>query len=104
MSDELVVLVTAPNSEEAARIAEALVTDRLAACVNILPAIESIYRWEGKVTRDSESLMIVKTTVARYSDVERRVKEVHSYSTPEIIAVKIDRGSAEYLSWLRDAV
>lgn len=104
MSDELVVLVTAPNSEEAARIAEALVTDRLAACVNILPAIESIYRWEGKVTRDSESLMIVKTTVARYSDVERRIKEVHSYSTPEIIAVKIDRGSAEYLSWLRDAV
>jgi len=103
MSDELIVLVTTSNAEEAARIADVLVSERLAACVNIVPGIESIYRWEGKVTRDHESLMIIKTTGARYDEVERRVKELHNYSTPEVIALKIERGSEQYLSWLRDS-
>lgn len=102
MSDELIVLVTTSNAEEAARIADVLVSERLAACVNIVPAIESIYRWEGKVTRDQESLMIIKTTGERYDELERRVKELHSNSTPEVIALKIDRGSEQYLNWLRD--
>jgi len=104
MSDELIVLVTTANAEEAARIAEVLVSERLAACVNIVPAIESIYRWEGKVTRDHESLMIIKTTGERYDDLERRVKELHSYSTPEVIALKIERGSEQYLNWLRASI
>ena len=103
MSHELIVLVTTPNSAEAARIAEALVSERLAACVNVVPAIESIYRWEGKVTRDSEALLIIKTTDDRYPDLERQVKQLHSYSTPEVIAVRIEQGSEEYLQWLRDS-
>ncbi len=103
VSRELIVLVTTPNSEEAARISDALVSERLAACVNIIPAIESIYRWEGKVTRDSESLMIIKTTDERYVELERRVKQLHSYGTPEVIALTIERGSADYLDWLRDS-
>lgn len=103
MNHELLVFVTTPNSEEAARLADALVSERLAACVNIVPAIESIYRWEGKVTRDSEALMIIKTTDERYPELERRVKELHSYSTPEVLALRIDRGSEQYLNWLRDS-
>ena len=103
MSHELIVFVTTPNNDEAARIAEALVSERLAACVNIVAAVESIYRWEGKVTRDSEALMIIKTTEARYPELERRVKELHSYSTPEVVAIRIERGSEQYLNWLRDS-
>jgi periplasmic divalent cation tolerance protein len=103
MNHELVVLVTTPNRDEAARLADALVSERLAACVNIVPAIESVYRWEGKVTRDSESLMIIKTTDGRYADLEQRVKELHSYSTPEVIALRIERGSEQYLAWLKDS-
>jgi periplasmic divalent cation tolerance protein len=103
MTHELVVLVTTSTRDEAASIAEALVSERLAACVNIVAAIESIYRWEGKVTRDSEALMIIKTTSERYPELERRVKELHSYTTPEVIAMRIERGSAQYLNWLRDS-
>jgi periplasmic divalent cation tolerance protein len=104
MSHELLVLVTAPNEDEARRIANALVEERLAGCVNIVGAIESVYRWEGQVTTDRETLLIIKTTDERYEKLEQRVKELHSYSTPEVIAFKIERGSSEYLSWLRDSV
>lgn len=103
MTCELVVFVTTATHEEAANIADALVTERLAACVNIIPAIESIYRWEGEVKRDRESLMIIKTTAERYADLERRVKELHSYSTPEVVVLSIEGGSAEYLAWLRES-
>ncbi len=103
MSHELIVFVTTPNNGEAARIAEALVSERLAACVNIVAAVESVYRWEGKVTRDSEALMIIKTTEERYFELESRVKELHSYSAPEVVALRIERGSEQYLNWLRDS-
>ena len=103
MTHELVVLVTTSTRDEAAAIAEALVSERLAACVNIVAAIESIYRWEGNVTRDSEALMIIKTTEERYPELERRVKELHRYSSPEVVALRIDRGSEQYLNWLRDS-
>jgi periplasmic divalent cation tolerance protein len=103
MTNELVVFVTTSTTDDAAAIAEALVSERLAACVNIIAAIESIYRWEGKVTRDSEALMIIKTTDERYPELERRVQELHTYSTPEVVAIRIERGSEQYLNWLRDS-
>jgi len=103
MSNELILFVTAPNSDEAGRIAEALVGERLAACVNIISGIESIYRWEGNVARDKEVLLIIKTTDARYGEIEQRVKELHSYATPEVIAYRIERGSEDYLNWLRNS-
>ena len=104
MSGEIIVFVTAPNEDEASRIAGALVEERLAACVNILPGVQSIYRWQGEVTRDSELLLIIKSTAQRYGEIERRVHELHSYSTPEVVAIGIGRGSEKYLQWLRDAV
>ena len=104
MSLELIVFVTTSSNEEANRIAEALVGQRLAACVNIISAIQSIYRWEDKITRDQESLMIIKTTDECYADLERSVKEMHSYSTPEVVALKLERGSEQYLKWLRESV
>ena len=103
MTQELLAFVTAPNKDEGARIAELLVSERIAACVNIIGGIESIYRWEGEVTRDSEVLLIIKTTDERYAELERRVIELHSYTTPEIIAFRIERGSEAYLRWLRDS-
>ena len=103
MSHERIVFVTTPNNDEAVRIADALVSERLAACVNIVAAVESIYRWEGKVARDSEALMIIKTTDERYAELERRVRQLHSYSTPEVVAIRIERGSEQYLNWLRDS-
>ena len=99
----LVAFVTAPDEEEATRLAEALVSERLAACVNLVRGIESIYRWEGEVTRDREVLLIIKTTRDRYGELERRVRELHSYSTPEVIAFKIEQGSREYLDWMRES-
>ena len=103
MNHELIVFVTTSNREEAATLAEALVSERLAACVNVVPAVESVYWWEGKVTRDNETLMIIKTTDERYLELERRVKQLHSYSTPEVVAFRIERGTEEYLKWLRDS-
>ncbi len=104
MSNALIVLVTASSSEEASRIADALVGGRLAACVNIVSGVESVYRWEGKVARDSEVLMIIKTTDDRYAELEAQVKALHSYTTPEVIALRIERGSEAYLNWLGKSV
>lgn len=100
---ELVVLVTVSTEEEGSRIADAVVSERLAACVNLIRGIESTYRWEGKVIRDRELLLLIKTTETCYPSLERRVKELHSYSTPEVIALKIARGSAEYLAWVKES-
>lgn len=104
MSDAVVVLMTAPNGEEATRLAEMLVGSRLAACVQILPAIESIFRWQGNVERQSEVLLIAKTTKAKFEDLEREVRALHSYDTPEIIAVPILLGSLPYLNWIDENV
>ena len=104
MSNALIVLVTAPNIEEASHIADALVGGRLAACVNIVSGIESVYRWEGRVARDSETLMITKTTAERYAELEEQIKALHSYTTPEVIAIRIERGSEAYLKWLGESV
>ena len=104
MSDDaIVVFMTAANGEEATRLAEMLVGAHLAACVQILPEMESVYRWQGKIERQSEVLMLAKTTLGKFDDLEREVRALHSYDTPEIVAVPIVTGSAPYLEWLSKA-
>jgi periplasmic divalent cation tolerance protein len=98
--DAIVVLMTAGSREEAARLAEMLVGARLAACVQIMPEMESIYHWKGSVHRDPEFLLLAKTTRAKFVDLEREVRALHSYETPEIIALPITTGSAPYLEYL----
>jgi periplasmic divalent cation tolerance protein len=100
--EALVVYITAPNEEEAAKIAQALVEERLAGCVNIIKDIRSIYSWQGKIEDEKELLMIVKTRAELFSSLKTRVKELHSYTVPEIIALPVVDGSEEYLAWLRE--
>lgn len=95
-----IVLVTAPTREEGERLAEALVGEELAACVNILGPIRSIYRWEGAIQRDDEHLLLIKTTAARYAALEARVLALHSYDTPEVIALPVGEGAERYLAWV----
>jgi periplasmic divalent cation tolerance protein len=98
--EAIVVLITAGSRDEAVRIAEMLVGAHLAACVQILPEMESIYRWQGSVQRDAEFLMLVKTSTNCFDLLEATVRDLHSYETPEIIALPIIRGSHAYLEWL----
>ena len=99
-SDAIVVFMTAANREQAARIAEMLVGTHLAACVQIMSGIESVYRWQGKIERAIETLLIAKTVASKFEELEREVRALHSYETPEIVAVPIIAGSAAYLEWL----
>lgn len=99
-SEPLVVLMTAANAEEAERIASMLVETRLAACVQLLPEIQSVYRWKGGVARDSEVLLLAKTTREKFDELDRCVRAVHSYETPEIIALSVTAASEPYLNWL----
>jgi periplasmic divalent cation tolerance protein len=99
-TDAIVVFMTAPNREEAARLAEALVAAHLAACVQILPEIESIYRWQGKVERQAEVLLIAKSVGSKFAELEHEVRSQHSYETPEIVAVPVAACSTPYLEWL----
>lgn len=98
--EAIVVVMTAASREEAARLADMLVGARLAACVQILPEIESIYRWQGAVERAAEVLLLVKTVRSRFTELEREVRALHSYETPEIVALPIIESSAQYLAWL----
>ena len=100
MSDAIVVFMTAANGEEATRLAEMLVGAHLAACVQILPEMESVYRWQGKIERQAEVLLLAKTTREKFEELEREVRALHSYDTPEIIAVPVTAASAPYLAWL----
>ena len=99
-NDPIVVFMTAANGEEATRLADMLVGAHLAACVQILPEMESVYRWQGKVERQAEVLLIAKTTRVKFDELEREVRALHSYDTPEIVAVPILTGSTPYLEWL----
>lgn len=92
--------MTAPSGEEAARLAEMLIENNLAACVQILPQMESVYRWKGRIERQNEILLIAKTQASNFEELERGVRAIHSYETPEIVALPITAGSAPYLEWL----
>ena len=97
----LVILVTAINQEEAIRIGEGMVNAKLAACANIIPGIQSIYRWEGKVVKTQEVLLILKSTKPRYRALEKAIKAMHTYETPEIIALPVKEGLDQYIGWVR---
>jgi periplasmic divalent cation tolerance protein len=96
----LVIMVTAANQKEAVRIGKRVVKAKLAACVNIIPAIQSIYRWKGKVVKSQEVLLIFKSTKARYGALEKTIKAIHTYDTPEIIALPVKKGIAQYIGWV----
>jgi periplasmic divalent cation tolerance protein len=96
----LVVFVTAPDAETASAIGTALVEERLAACANLVPGLTSIYRWEGRIHKDSEVLMLIKTRAEHFPALEARVRAMHPYKVPEIVALRIDSGSAPYLRWI----
>ena len=98
----LVVFITTSSYDEARKIADALVSQRKAACVNIVPKVNSLFRWKGKIEEAEESLMVVKTRAELFPDVASTVKSIHSYEVPEIIALPIVEGNADYLSWLKE--
>lgn len=97
----LVVLVLVPP-DSAHALARTLVQEKLAACVNVLGGVQSVYRWQGEVAEDPESVLIIKTTEARYPELEARIKDLHSYEIPEIIALDVDRGYPPFLEWLTE--
>ncbi len=99
----LLVLTTVPDKVSAERIATLLVESRLAACVNILPGVQSVYRWQGAVERAEEIQLFIKTTTERYREVEEAIRTHHPYEVPEIIAVPIQQVSPAYLQWLNEA-
>jgi periplasmic divalent cation tolerance protein len=99
-ADKVVVLITASSEEEALKIAESLVNGKKAACVNIVPGVDSLFWWEGKLDSARESLLLVKTKASLFPEIVEMVKRMHSYEVPEIIALPIIGGSEDYLKWL----
>jgi periplasmic divalent cation tolerance protein len=99
-TDRIVVLITAGSGEEAQRIAKLLVEAKKAACVNILPGVDSLFRWQGKIDSARESLLLVKTRASLFPEIVNLVKDIHSYEVPEIIALPIIAGNEDYLRWL----
>ena len=104
MTSHRIILTTAGSHREARKIARALVELRLAACVNIVPKVESVYRWQGKVETAQEWMLIIKTSQKRYKAVEKVIKQLHSYDLPECISIAVETGSKEYLKWLGEQV
>ena len=102
-TDFLIVLTTFPVDGDAESFAKALVDERLAACVNILPAMTSVYTWKGVTERAEERQLMIKTSNKRLRELESRIKELHPYEVPEFIAIPMDAGSREYLAWLAES-
>jgi periplasmic divalent cation tolerance protein len=98
------LLCTCPDSEVAATLAEALVENKLAACVNILPAIQSVFAWEGKVQREPEVLLLIKSRRTVYTQIETFISQQHPYDVPELIAFDIREGLPQYLQWIENSV
>ena len=104
MTDKRIVLCTTSSENEARKIAHSLVERRLAACVNILPQVESIYRWQAEIESSREWLLLIKTSSERFAAVRDAIEELHSYNLPECIAVAIEGGSQAYLQWIADSI
>lgn len=102
MSDTVVILVTAPSIDEARKIGNALVEERLIACANIIPQVESIFYWQDKVCNEKEALMVIKTRKKLIEKIIKRVKALHSYTVPEVIALPIIKGSKDYIKWVKE--
>jgi periplasmic divalent cation tolerance protein len=100
----LVVLSTFPNPDKAAEVARTLVTEQLAACVNLIGPVRSIYRWNGEISDDTETLAVIKTTRERFDAMKARLVELHPYEVAEVIAMPVDDGHAPYLAWVADSV
>jgi periplasmic divalent cation tolerance protein len=96
-----IVLTTVANPDEAGRMARTLVEDRLPACVTLLPAVESVYRWEGRIESAAETMLLIKTETSRLGALEARLHELHSYETPEFLVLKVEAGGRRYLEWLQ---
>jgi periplasmic divalent cation tolerance protein len=104
VSERLLVLTTVARAEDGERIAEALVARRLAACVNVLPGVRSVYRWKGAVEREDERLLLIKTRAERFSALREAIVSLHPYEVPEVVALPIEAGHAPYLEWLDASV
>ncbi|MGH9324951.1 MAG: divalent-cation tolerance protein CutA [Vicinamibacteria bacterium] len=104
MREHLVVLTTVGSEEDALRLARALLDRRLAACVNILPAVRSLYRFRGKLEDDREHLLVIKTRADRYDALAAAVSELHPYEVPELVALAVERGAENYLAWVDESV
>lgn len=98
------LLTTTTSKEEASRIARVLVSERLAACANIIPGISSVYRWNEEVQEEKEAMLVIKTTVAQVDALEARVVELHSYDVPELLAIPVVRGHQPYITWVDSEV
>lgn len=103
-NDVIMVFSTTSSEKEAITIAQALVNHELAACVNVVPAIRSIYRWKGKIWNEVENMMFIKTTADQLEEVKKTIKELNSYELPEVISVKIDDGEKNVLNWIMSSV
>ncbi|HEY6291570.1 MAG TPA: divalent-cation tolerance protein CutA [Terriglobia bacterium] len=104
MTDKVVVLVTTGSLKEARKVARGLVEARLAACVNVLPPVESVYHWQGKIQNGSERLLVIKTSREVFPEVLSNIRKLHSYATPEIICLPIIDGSRDYLDWIAQSL
>lgn len=104
MTDKVLILTTTGNESEARKIAQELVGRRLAACVNIIPRIQSVYRWEGKVESAEEFLLLIKTARNRTQELQGAIRELHSYDLPELVVIAMEDGSEKYLNWIAESV
>lgn len=100
----IMCFITAPNREEALQIGNALVEEKLAACVHLVPGLTSIYRWKGAICQDEEILLMAKSQYSQLNEIVRCVIEIHSYEVPEIVAIPIAGGSQAYLDWIKDSI
>jgi len=101
---EIIVLVTTKDQDEAKKVSRALIEEKLAACVNIVPAVQSVFWWDGKIEESAESLLVIKSVKRLLPEIVKAVKAVHSYDVPEVIAVSIADGNKDYLKWINDSV
>lgn len=102
--DLIIVLCTIDDLAKAKEIAHTLVEEKLAACVNIIPNISSVYSWENKTVEDNEYLMLIKSYKSMFEEIKTRISQIHTYDTPEIISIKIDNGSESYINWIKDSL